>query len=328
MKVPLSVRRMYEERLAKYDRLKEEVDGLIRNRKKASWHYQSRLKSLESFAIKLESGRWESEGSFDDLLAAVIVVENLMTLRDAEDLVRRYFAVRERRPSAPGQTTTRADSFPFDDVRLYVEWPPDAPVPKPMYAGLVLEIQLRTFLQHAWNIATHDVVYKSKRKDWSMDRLASQVRAGLEHADITLCEIDRLRHSQALARVDGYTQRLNDIATLLERHWEDGRLPEDLKGLTSNVDRLMRSTKLSVERIDSAIQAEREAGGGSLPQNLSPFGVIAQALLRRERDAMRRLLTRERRGFTIWIPAEVQVPEDIDPCGFRNVIVLHGDGRV
>ena len=322
MKVPLSVRRLYDDTVGVYGRLKKDVDNVLRNRKRASWHYQSRVKTLESFAIKMESGRWKGKESLDDLLAAVVVVENVLALTDAEALVRKYFDIRKRRPSGPGRTTTRADSFPFDDVRLYVEWPSESPVPKPSYRGLLFEIQLRTFLQHAWNVATHDIVYKSKTKDWSKDRLAAQVRASLEHADMTLCEIDRLRQSQVLARVDEYTQRMNDIIAFLQRHWEESRLPVDLKGLASNVERLLRSARLSLERLEGALHAEKEVGRGTLPQNLSPFGVITQVLLRREASAMQRLLTMRHRGFTIWIPAELQVPEGMDSLELRDVVML------
>ena len=322
MKIPGSVRQLHENVTEEYGYLKNDVDILLRNKKRPSWHYESRLKSLESFALKVESGRWKNRTTVDDLFAAVIVVENLTTLPAAECLVRKCFDVKERRPRDQRRTTIHADSFPFDDVRLYVRWPSDSPVPKPRYKGLIFEVQLRTFLQHAWNVATHDVVYKSKRKDWSKERLAAQVRANLEHAEMALCEITTLARSVVLARMDRYTKRVNDITTLLERHWSESSLPEDVKGLSGNVERLINAMDVSIHRLEIILQTQKRVSMGVLPQNLSPFGVITQSLLREERSAMQRLLFNERRGFTIWIPPELDLPEDLDQRNFRDVVML------
>ena len=322
MKIPRSVRQFHDDLTNQYEYLKREVDSLLRNRKRSSWHYDSRLKTLESFAIKLESGRWRDQGAVDDMLAAVVVVENLPALRAAEDLVARFFDVKRRRPKSAVESTTRAECFPFDDVRLYVEWPSGLPVPKPKCEGLIFEVQLRTFLQHAWNIATHDIVYKTREQSWAKDRLAAQVRASLEHAEITLSEMDRWGSSQTLARTDHHSRRLREISVLLQQHWEEDALPEDLKGLSANVERLMKAADLSVERLDGALTAESLRGRGNLPQNLSPFSVIIQALLRAERDVMRKLLTRKNRGFAIWIPAELEVPDDLGSRRLRDVVML------
>ena len=322
MKIPGSIRQLHESATEKYVHLQKDVDSLLQNQKRPSWHYESRLKSLESFAIKLESGRWRNLTKVDDLLASVIVVENNTTLPAAETLIKRFFDVKERRPPNSQQTTIRAEAFPFDDVRLYAGWPSNAPAPKPRYAGLIFEVQLRTFLQHAWNVATHDIVYKSMTKDWSKERLAAQVRANLENAEVVLCEIDTLARSKVLARIDKYTQRVNRITELLERHWETNSLPEDVKGLSSNVERLIRAMNVSIERLSKILETEKGIGLGTLPQNLSPFGIITSSLLRQERSAMHNLLCNARRGFTIWIPSELDLPENMDPSNFRDVVML------
>ena len=322
MKIPGSVRQLHENVTEEYVHLQKDVDILLQNHKRPTWHYESRLKSLESFAIKVESGRWNNVTKVDDLLASVIVVENITTLPAAEILIRQFFDVKERRPPNPQQTTIRAEAFPFDDVRLYVRWPSDAPAPKPRYEGLIFEVQLRTFLQHAWNVATHDIVYKSMKKDWSKERLAAQVRANLENAEMVLCEINTLARSKVLARMDKYTQRVNSITQLLERHWEANNLPEDVKGLSSNVERLIRAMNVSIQRLNDILETEKGIGLGTLPQNLSPFGVITKSLLRQERSAMQNLLCNARRGFTIWIPSELDLPENMDRSNFRDIVML------
>lgn len=214
MKIPRSVRELYSDLATRYEPLRADVDQLLRGRRDPAWHYESRLKSIESFALKLESGRWKEHGEIDDLLAAVLVVQNLSSLQRAECLVKDAFDVVIRRPASQRMTTTRPEAFPFDDTRLYVCWSSASLVPKPQYEGLMFEIQLRTFLQHAWNVATHDAVYKTESMEWPKERIAAQVRASLEQAEVALHEMDSLAKSEMLRRSDSLTHRVTQVHTV------------------------------------------------------------------------------------------------------------------
>ena len=322
MKIPASVRSLYEKYKTKYEPLRVDVDQLMKGQKKSSWHYESRIKSIESFALKLESGRWRRFADIDDLFAAVLVVQNMSGLQDAERLITRKFNVVRRRPKSRQSTTTRADEFPFDDIRLYVCWSTTALVPRPQYNGLIFELQLRTFLQHAWNIATHDVVYKTEKLKWSKERLAAQVRASLEQAEVTLHEIDKLAGSPVLRRSDSRTRQVNRVNNLLAKVWEPQRLPTDIKRMSTNVLILIESLGISVRRLGDLLAEERDAGRGALTQNLSPFGTIMQSLIRREPERMRRLLCSTSRDFAIWLPSEIDLSERMDESEFRDVVVL------
>lgn len=57
MKIPLSVRNIYHDQYDKISLLKSLVDEKIKALRETSWHYESRIKSDESFALKLETGR-------------------------------------------------------------------------------------------------------------------------------------------------------------------------------------------------------------------------------------------------------------------------------
>ena len=322
MKIPGSIRRLHGDLHERYAPLRSEVDEILRHRKRETWHYESRLKSEESFALKLESGRWKESSKVDDLLGALLVVENFSVLQSAECLVGTYFDIVRRRPSHPRSTTTRADSFPFDDLRLYVQWRSDSPIPKPQYDDLIFEIQLRTFLQHAWNVATHDIVYKSNIKEWPKERVAAQVRASLEHAEITLHEIDTLAKSNILFREDPATRRARSIARLLQEQWDRARLPDDVKRLATNVQQMIETMDISVARLRKILEEESRAGRGPLTENLSPFGTLVQSLIYQEPKAMLRLLRTPHRGFTIWMPSELHLPEEFDPSRFRDVFNL------
>src|SRR6185295_542993 len=73
--------------------------------------------------------------------------------------------------------------FSFDDLRLYTKWKPDVTLPTPTFAGVVFELQIKTFLQHAWSIATHDLIYKTDSISWPKERVAFEIKAMLEHAE-------------------------------------------------------------------------------------------------------------------------------------------------
>jgi hypothetical protein len=73
MKIPASIRSIYEEQKSKNDRLKLKVDVQLNQLKDARWHYESRVKGLESFALKIESGRYYKPESLEDFFACTLV---------------------------------------------------------------------------------------------------------------------------------------------------------------------------------------------------------------------------------------------------------------
>src|SRR5688572_22487183 len=119
MKIPLSVRSLYEEQLPKYRELKRIADARVLNLRSPQWHYESRVKPDVSFALKLETGRVPNPAAMEDFFACTIVVENRGNIVSAEQLVRTQFEVKRRRPESDALTHKRSDSFPFDELRLY-----------------------------------------------------------------------------------------------------------------------------------------------------------------------------------------------------------------
>ncbi len=86
MKIPGSIRRIYEEKEEDYKKLKGIVDIKFASLKDSRWHYESRIKSIDSFCLKLESGR-----PIDDFFACTIVVANATELEKAKELVESVF---------------------------------------------------------------------------------------------------------------------------------------------------------------------------------------------------------------------------------------------
>jgi ppGpp synthetase/RelA/SpoT-type nucleotidyltranferase len=206
MKIPASIRNAYDDQKTRYQRLKEQVDTAVAGFRRPRWHYESRIKTLQSYALKLETGRVRDPYGLEDLFACTLVVANLAEIDEAERLVLQVFELQERRPKEPNYTHKRPDAFPFDDLRLYVAVPLDAAVPPKGIEGVRFEFQVKTFLQHAWSIATHDLVYKTDDVSWSKERIAYQTKAMLEHAEVSIQEAERLSDSGALMKQDKETR--------------------------------------------------------------------------------------------------------------------------
>src|SRR5689334_20945235 len=113
MKVPLSIRQVYEDRVDLINRLKKAVDRRIEALKHPRWHYESRVKEQQSFALKVETGRFDPS-NLEDFFACTLVVANTLEIEAAEQLILSQFKEHYRRPKQASWTHKSPDSFPFD----------------------------------------------------------------------------------------------------------------------------------------------------------------------------------------------------------------------
>ena len=81
MKIVQSVQNLYTSKLTYYNKLKIKVDKILKSHKHESWHYTSRIKASESFALKIETGRFDINSIFEDFFACTIVVKNLNEIK-------------------------------------------------------------------------------------------------------------------------------------------------------------------------------------------------------------------------------------------------------
>src|SRR5438093_11093923 len=248
MKVPASVRRLYDDQKAVNDRLRAMIDERMRGLKDPRWHDDSRVKDLSSFALKIESGRFTNPAALEDFFACTLVVANATEIDKAEQLVRDNFTVMERRPRRPDETHKTPDAFPFDDLRLYVTMPANPAVPPTDLATVVFEVQIKTFLQHAWTIATHDLLYKTADPNWSKERIAFQIKAMLEHAEVSILEAERLAACGVLAKEDRRTTTIKRSIALVKSQWGADELPADLRRLADNITGLIEALHIEVRR--------------------------------------------------------------------------------
>ena len=325
MKIPASIRRLHTEQEPLGERLKAKVDERLRSAKHSSWHYESRLKSMESFAQKVESGRVENPSAMEDFFACTLVVRNFAELAEAEKLVASEFKLIERRPGTNSETHKRPEAFPFDDVRLYVDWNDDDRLPPTGLHGRRFEIQVKTFLQHAWGIATHDLIYKTAEPDWGTQRIAYQVKAVLEHAETSIQEARLLSRAPSLCKTTNQSRRTGEFVQVIRQTWDLRHLPGDVRRLAENVADLCKAISLGADELGAILEEETNDGRGASTRNLSPFAIVVDSLLRRRRNALVNHLrgrSGRRTRFIVVLPSELDLPSGEDTSKWKNAMLL------
>lgn len=278
MKINKRVRDLYRAAEERYRRLETEVNTKLKPQiESRGWFFKARVKELESFALKLETGRVSNPSEPEDFFGCTIVVPTQAQIDDAEQLVDRLYSVKERRPPDSGSTHKEASNFVFDDLRLYVVRGESSGPVNADLERLIFEVQIKTILQYAWGVATHDLIYKTDTVSWPKERIAYQVKAMLEHAELAVAEAASLARSSSVAKQDERTSGTLKIIEQLEQLWTTDALPTDRKRLAENIRGVLHIAQVSPDQLTALIQAEIRRVG-LLPSDLSPYAFVVQAL--------------------------------------------------
>lgn len=278
MKIAKGIRDTYNAVKDSYERLSGEVCNKLEPAITGKgWFFISRLKEQESFALKIETGRVDDPCRLEDFFACTIVVPTIAQVSDAEQLLEGMYEVQTRRPQQDETTHKKASDFVFDDLRLYLRRGASETGRNDDLEGLVFEVQIKTILQHAWGIASHDLIYKTDNVSWPKERIAFQVKAMLEHAEIAIAEAEKLADSPAISKKDRDTASTLEIIHVLRGFWAADRLPRDIKRLAESVRGVLKACDIQADQLNLFLQAEK-ARIGFLPTNLSPYAFLVQAL--------------------------------------------------
>lgn len=321
MKAAPALRAEYARQRPGYDALRGIVDDLFRrNCADRRWHYESRVKGELSYVLKIETGRAAALDKVEDFFGASIVVRNGAEIADAIALVETVADIEYRRPRDPTITPHRPASFEFDDLRLYAKLKPQPGMAQGPEAGLVFEVQIKTFLFHAWAMATHDLTYKADDVSWGRERLAAQVRAMLEQAEITIQGAESLSSLGSLARENEETTILRRVIELVKATWEPDQLPQDVRRLASNILAALKASDVSVDRWGELLS--QETSRGPLPLSENPYQVTIRLLLQHERSAVERFANKTKKVPKIVIYRSAETPQWISALPQRNFLTV------
>ena len=309
MKIAKAIRDLHAVMLPTYERLADNVGATLRPRAtKSQWFYFARLKTLESFALKIETGRVADPAALEDFFACTLVVPTMNDINGTVADITSVYPLDTRRPPDETRTSKRPSSFEFDDLRLYVREPLSSTGRNGDIAGLLFEVQIKTVLQHAWSQATHDLTYKSASVNWSLERVAYQIKAMLEHAEVAIAEAQQLSGSSALDKSDERTVELCSLIDCIQDVWTHQPLPSDVKRLAQNILPLLRLCGFRATDFPRILQEEKERVG-FLPLDLSPYAFAVQALAWRSDVPFRERLDRHRGNVKIVVHGNMELPD-------------------
>ncbi|QLH08565.1 hypothetical protein [Candidatus Nitrosotenuis sp. DW1] len=310
MKVINSINNHYYQQYDSIEILSNKVEGIINALKQKGWYYFGRIKTPESFALKIETGRADPT-QLEDFFACTIVVENYEQIQKAIETIERFCVIIRRRPPFNDHTTKSSSAFSFDDLRLYVKLRPTNDLPPEStvnaLSDILFEIQIKTFLQHAWGIATHDLVYKGDDISWSKQRIAYQIKAMFEHAEVSIHEIEKIKESTMLTKTNDEVKRLNEIKTFLKKNWESHALPMDLKRISETISVLLDQLNISPEKLQIHLDTETTLGRGRSTLNLSPYFIILQTIINQNQQIISNFFSNRYLKNRIVIPPEINV---------------------
>lgn len=309
MKIAKAIRDAYNSARNEYERLSEEVcTKLGPDVTSKGWFFISRIKQLESFALKIETGRVDDPRRMEDFFACTIIVPTLLQVSDAEQLLESLYEVDTRRPSNDDTTHKKSSDFVFDDLRLYLKRRAVSTGRNDDLEGVIFEVQIKTILQHAWGIASHDLIYKTDNVSWPKERIAFQVKAMLEHAEIAIAEAERLADSPAISKKDQETASTLGIIHVIRGFWTPERLPRDIKRLAESILRVMKTCDLNSNQLEAVLTKEKQRIG-VLPSNLSPYAFLIQALAHNvDLDFKAKLTSARNRRTKILIHDDMDLP--------------------
>jgi ppGpp synthetase/RelA/SpoT-type nucleotidyltranferase len=210
----------------------------------------ARIKESDSLQQKLQTGKYPSLKSIEDLVALTVVTKT------RRDMVACFEAIRDSGLQIVRQELARAvkpSDFSYREPKIicvpnagYLDRNPDM-------AGIFVEVQFTTALQHALDQATHDFDYKGHDYQWGKFRLVAQLRGMLELVDNMIDDPERsapLASTSAL--VPAQFEVALDVLAFLTSHFDQDSFPADVKRLVDTVASWLASADLKVEDLEAA----------------------------------------------------------------------------
>ncbi len=225
--------------------------------------FVARVKTIESAAEKIETGRYRSFSEIDDLVAFTLVVPTLKEDEEAISYCQNVFRISDIKLRSSAKKSP--DVFRFDATRMYgfLARPQGSELDDNISIyDIKFEIQIRTAFEHAWIVATHPLTYKTDDVNWKRSRLAAQLKASTEQLDLAVLQFESLAQGIVEAPWPEFQEKQKVIKLIVQLRAENvipiEAQPKDLSRFADNLIRLFDASKTNVN-VDGALH-EIEAG--------------------------------------------------------------------
>ncbi|MBD1921305.1 hypothetical protein H6F77_09395 [Microcoleus sp. FACHB-831] len=227
---PAILERRYREYLPFVDAVASRVkDTMLNFCEKNGYALTSRIKTIESLAEKIETGRFKQWSDLDDLFACTVIIPTLNQEQKVTQFCQDTFEISKiiRR----GQNKKSPETFRFDSTRIYAHLKrvEDANADQSLSIfNIQFEIQIKSAFEHAWAVSTHDLVYKSSEIDWKRFRLAAQIKATVEQLDTLILAFEQV--SPTIQESDCLEiKRKRQLAVATQDLFKQAKIPPELK---------------------------------------------------------------------------------------------------
>ena len=307
MKYNSIVRNLYEKYSSIASLQKEFLDNFFKERlSNNSYIYESRIKSLESFALKIETGRNPLEDFF---ACRFIVIKKDDIEKIKNDLLKNNIEILESRPSNIKETSKSPYKFSFDELRLYAKLNQPVNIPEREYLNSIFEIQIMTLYSFVWVQTTHDLIYKGNEISWGKARIAYQIKALLEQAQYAIDTIEKTDEEYFPKNESYENQKI--LIQYIKTIWEDALLPNDLNRLSNNILNLINNLNSNFEEMQTILNNQIRDDNGFVPKNITPYQYILKSYFKHKPKLLLKLTKKHKNNFHIALIEDLDIDEDV-----------------
>lgn len=308
MKYNKVVRDLYDDYQKIASLQKKYLDAFFKEKLQDYYYlYESRIKSIESFALKLETGR----DAFEDFFACRFIVlkkEDIEKIKN--ELTNNNIKIERSRPKDINETTKNPDIFSFDELRLYVKYNQPSNMELKEYLDNIFEIQIMTMYSLVWAQTTHDLIYKSNDISWGKARVAYQIKALLEQAQYAIDTIDKTE--DAYFPKNKVYEAQNQMLQYITSKWKKELLPKDLNRLSNNILNLIKALNSNFEEMKELVNKQNAADNGYIPINITPYQYILKSYFKQKPKSLLDLLSKKNKhNFHIVLVEDLDIEKDI-----------------
>lgn len=285
---PSILERKYNQYIPFVKRVSETVKSTLVNFcESKGYAFTSRIKSVESLAEKIETGRFKKWSDLDDLFACTVIIPTLSHEEEVIQFCRNAFEI--TRIIKRGQNKKAPDVFRFDSTRIYAQIKRTQTINvdnELSIYNITFEIQIKSAFEHAWSVSTHDLVYKSSEIDWRKLRLAAQIKANVEQLDTLILAFEQ---TSLIIQENNYPdiKIKRNLASEINNLFENGKIPDELqpKDMNRFCDNLYRlavdaKEENNIQKILKNIKIEiNSTSSKKIPRSISLFQYMFAILI-------------------------------------------------